>query len=76
MWFLIEYDRPQGELIKLIEFDETERDSAEQARLALEIELNQQGIDREVVILQATDQDALRVTHRRYFENLEQLVSG
>jgi hypothetical protein len=29
-----------------------------------------------VVILQAKDEAALRKTHRRYFETLEQLVAG
>jgi hypothetical protein len=32
-------------------------------------------VDREVVLLQAVTEQALRRTHRRYFESLKELVS-
>lgn len=74
MLFLIEYDRSQGKLITITKFDDSERVEAEQARLGLEIDLNRKKIDREVVLLEAQDENALRRTHRRYFEDLAELV--
>ncbi len=47
---------------------------AQEARLALELALNQEGVHREVVVLEALDEDALRRSHRRYFENLKELA--
>lgn len=75
MIFLIEYDRARGELT-LKSFDAAERSRAENARLELELDLNQRGIDREVVLLEAESEVALRRTHRRYFENLSELVES
>lgn len=76
MIFLIEYDRPQGHIITLKTFDDSERRTAENARLELELELNRSGIDHEVVLLEAASKDALLKTHRRYFENLSQIVNS
>jgi hypothetical protein len=76
MWFLIEYDRPTGTLIRFDEFQDSERSSVQHARLSLEIELNKRKVDHEVVILQAKDEAALRKTHRRYFETVEQLLAS
>jgi hypothetical protein len=75
MIFLIEYDRRQGCLVSLKPFDESDRLSAERARLALELDLNALGIRHEVVLLEAASEDALKQTHRRYFETLYELVS-
>lgn len=74
MLFLIEYNRSQGKLVTITKFDDSERLVAEQSRLALEIDLNRKQIDREIVLLQARDESALRLTHRRYFEDLAELV--
>jgi hypothetical protein len=76
MLFLIQYDRPKGELIRLDKFDDDDRTMADKKRLTLEIDLNRQQIDHEVVLLQAHDENALRRTHRRYFEDLAELVEG
>ena len=75
MIFLIEYDRARGEIITLKTFSELERSMAEHARLEMEIGLNRDEVDREVVILEAESEEALRRTHRRYFENLSELAS-
>jgi hypothetical protein len=40
------------------------------------LELNRKGIDHEVVLLDAASEDALRMTHRRYFEDLRQILGG
>ena len=51
MIFLIEYDRQKGELVELQTFKDSERKTAEESRLTLEIDLNRQHIDHEVVLL-------------------------
>ncbi|MCA1631475.1 MAG: hypothetical protein LC785_14295 [Acidobacteria bacterium] len=75
MFFLIEYERTGGKLITFRKFDDVERGSAENARLEIELELNRRGVKREVVLLDAETEAALRRTHRRYFENLTELVT-
>lgn len=70
MLFLIQYDRSEGLLVSLRRFSDTARRKAEDTRLGLEIDLNRKAIDREVVLLEAPDEDALRRTHSRYFKNL------
>ena len=73
MIFLMHYDRARGRIVELREFAEDERSVAEDARLQLEFALGRQKVEHEVVLLEAASEDALRKTHRRYFENLEQL---
>jgi hypothetical protein len=75
MIFLIEYDRSRGELVTFEVFPDSEKRIAEDARLELELRLNRQGVDHEVVILEAESEAAVRRTHRRYFENLSELAS-
>lgn len=74
MIFLIEYDRNRGEVITFEKFHNSERQDAEEARLKKELELNRLGVEREVVLMEAATEEALRRTHRRYFENLDELV--
>lgn len=74
MLFLIEYDRKRGVVVTLQEFDDSEK--AENARLEMELRLNQLRTEHEVVVLEANSADALRRTHRRYFENLSDLVNA
>lgn len=76
MLFLIEYDRNQGRIVTFTEFEDSERKNAEHSRLELELELNRLGIEREVVLLEASTEEALRRTHRRYFEDLAELVGA
>ncbi len=75
MIFLIEYDREQGRIVKLETFDGSDRNRAEETRLNLELDLRLKGIDNEVVLLEAANEEAVRRTHRRYFEDLHQLAS-
>lgn len=75
MVFLIEYDRNRGSIVTLISFKDDERKSAESARLEMELELNRRGVEHEVVLLEAETEEALRRTHRRYFEDLSELVA-
>jgi hypothetical protein len=75
MIFLIEYDRDEGQIVKIESFADSERERAEESRLNLELELNMKGIENEVVLLEAATEEALRRTHRRYFEDLSELAS-
>ena len=70
MIFLIEYDRRSGRVVTFFAYDETSRALADNARLDLELRLNREGIEREVVLLEAATEEALRRTHGRYFEDL------
>jgi hypothetical protein len=76
MLFLIEYDRALASVAKITSFEDSERELAETARLNLELKLHRQGIDREVVLLEAASKEALRITHRRYFEDLAELAKS
>ncbi len=76
MIFLIEYDRSQGRIITFRAFDDSARQEAEDSRLQLELELNRSGTEREVILLEAATEHALRRTHRRYFEDLNELVNS
>jgi len=75
MYFLIEYDRTKGQIVTLRTFDESERKLAQDTQLELELNLNESGIEREVVILEAASEEAVQLTHRRYFEDLDQLLA-
>ena len=75
MVFLIEYDRFTGKLVDFRKFDDSEREAARQARQELELAVNREGNQREVVILEAPNEEAVRRTHGRYFKNLAELES-
>jgi hypothetical protein len=75
MLFLVEYDRTRGEITSFRRFDDADRKEAEDRRLELELDLSHQGIEHEVVLLEAASEEALRRTHRRYFEDLAALAT-
>ena len=75
MLFLIEYARDQGQIVSFKAFNDEDSTLAKNVRLELELDLNRRGVEREVVLLEAENEAALRRTHRRYFENLIELVS-
>jgi len=75
MIFLIEYIRKEGKIFSKKEFQDHERHIAEKERLEMEISLLRKGLDHEVVLLEAKNENALRRTHRRYFENLAGLLA-
>ena len=74
MIFLIEYNRSEGSIVTFRDFDASHRREAEDSRLGIELDLNRKGINHEVVLLEAASKDALRLTHRRYFEDLRQIL--
>ncbi len=75
MIFLIDYDRTQGRIIEFRVFSDEERTAAQEARLQREMSLGREGLNREIVLLDAAREEILRKTHRRYFEQLTELVS-
>ena len=74
MIFLIEYDRARGALVEFKSFDDSRRQQAEAERLALELERNRTTPEHEIVLLEAVSEKAVRRTHRRYFERIEDLA--
>lgn len=74
MIFLIEYNPRSGERITYRKYDDSERRTAYDERLRIELDLNQRGIRHEVVILEAENEAAVRRTHQRYFESLEETL--
>ena len=76
MIFLIEYNRSKGSIVTFRDFDDSQRREAEDLRLDIELVLNQKGVDHEVVLLEAENEDALRRTHQRYFKDLRQILSS
>jgi hypothetical protein len=75
MFFLIDYERRSGQLVGMRRYASSARNEAEDARLALELDLRRLGLEREVVLLEASSEDALRRTHRRYFESWDALAN-
>lgn len=75
MLFLIEYDRNISRIVTLISFGDSERQLAEDSRLEMELGLNREGVEHEVVLMEAASEEALRRTHRRYFEDLAELAA-
>ena len=76
MFFVIEYNRKRGSIVTFRKFAESQRREAEDSRLEIELELYRKKIEHEVVLLDAADENALRKTHRRYFEDLRQILEN
>jgi hypothetical protein len=70
--FLIEYERNSGQLKSFRSFEDHERSEAERTRLRLELGRPEESI--EIVLLEAESENALRRTHRRYFETAADLA--
>ena len=69
MIFLIEYNRGSGRIVTMKSFEDSDREMAQEARLKRELDLNAKEVENEVVLLEARNEEAVRRTHRRYFEN-------
>lgn len=69
MIFLLEYDRRRGRLLTFRRFADEDRVGAQHARLDLELARNRTRAKVEIVLLQAETEEALRITHNRYFQN-------
>jgi hypothetical protein len=75
MIFLIRYNRKKGKIITIHNYLDTNKQIAEKERLDLELLQNRNGIDDEIVLLEANNENDLRQTHRRYFENINEIKS-
>jgi len=75
MIFLIEYNRREGRLLRIERFNDSDREIAQESCLNLELALNSKGIENEIVLLEAANEEAVRRTHRRYFETLAELTA-
>jgi hypothetical protein len=75
MIFLIEYNRKEGKILNLQSYVDSDLHVAENDRLELELSLLRSGFHYEVVLLEANSESDLRRTHRRYFENSEEIAS-
>ena len=76
MIFLIEYDRSRGRLITFKRFENDDRAKAEAARLRIELTRVADESNREVVLLDAATEEALRITHRRYFQTATEIIEA
>ncbi len=77
MIFLIRYDRPKGKIVSFLTFNSEQREEAANERLLIEVDLNRRGLKQhEVILLEAETEEALRRTHRRYFENAKQIITS
>jgi hypothetical protein len=74
MLLLIDYDRRAGKIVELRRYEDSQRAAAVAERLNIELSHNASGVEREVVLLEATDEAAIRQTHGRYFADLAELV--
>ncbi len=75
-FFLIEYSRQEGVLVKFEKFSNLHQKEAQQKRFDLELDLNRKKIAHEVVILESASEESLRKSHRRYFDSLENFISS
>jgi hypothetical protein len=76
MIFLIEYNRQACRINTFKKFKDTEQSKAWAERLRLELDLNRQNISNEIVLLQAQSEADLRLTHRRYFESVTEMLEN
>ena len=76
MLFVVDYDRKQGRIVSFIKFDNVQRLEAENARLEIELHVDQSESNHEIVLLEAKDESALRESHSRYFDDLETLAAA
>lgn len=67
MIFVIQYDRAEGTIRDLKDYDETQRVQAEEERLSLELRLRREGISHDAVLVEADSPEALQENYRRFF---------
>jgi hypothetical protein len=62
-------------LLHLDQYETENRQQAEEDRLSIELDLLEKDVHYEIVLLEASSEEELRRTHRRYFEQLDQLLT-
>jgi hypothetical protein len=73
--FLLVYEPATGRLLQFKLYDEASRGLAQADRLRIEKNNAQAGLTREVVVLEAVNEEALRATHGRYFKSASELAA-
>lgn len=76
MIYLIQYDRKEGKVRELKSFHSSDRAYAQRERLALELDFRKSGVSCEVVLLEATDEQALKRAHQRYFKSPREILES
>jgi hypothetical protein len=74
--FLLVYEPATGRHLRFKRYREDQRALAQAERLRIEKENAQAGLAREVVILEAVSEEALRKTHGRYFKSASELTQA
>jgi hypothetical protein len=74
--FLILYDRATGRIEMFRTFLDADREAAANERLDIELALTQQGKERDVLILEAASEEALRKTHGRFFKDWTEITAS
>ena len=74
MIYLVHYDRKKATLVDFLTYADEQRQEAERARLDRELAQLRQPGEFEIILLEADSEQAVRHTHRRYFETLEELL--
>lgn len=74
MIFLVHYDRKKSTLVDFLTYADEQRQEAERARLDRELAQLREPGEFEIILLEADSEQAVRHTHRRYFETLEELL--
>jgi Ethanolamine utilization protein EutJ (predicted chaperonin) len=74
--FLIDYERKGGCLRLFKSFKVEQRAEAQRERLEIELSLNGSRASREVVLLEAHDEQALHRTHQRYFQTAREILES
>lgn len=72
-YFLLAYDRPRGEILSESEFGTWQEGMT--ARFMAE-RIYRDKPDVEIVLLGAESREALRKTHRRYFETIGEMIAS
>ena len=71
--FLLIYDWSSRRLVRKAEYDQTDREAALKARYEAELRASREGLDQEIVILEAPSLDTLKRTHGSYFFTIDEL---
>ena len=74
MIFLIDYEPKKGILRQFEQFEDSQRAEAQRQRLKIELGLNGERALREIVLLEAAEEQMLYRTHQRYFKTTRQIV--
>lgn len=72
--FLLIYDWNTRRLVRKEEYDQVDREAALKARYEAELRAAREGLDQEIVILEAKSFDTLKQTHGSYFFTVEELT--